>query len=116
MVNDNFKGKKVAATLIGNSIYEGGGDAKKIYTIIGETCDDIDLYIYDYIQEDYFEEKKRLFNEIVTERKEEKITRGEYEDKMKRLLWEENFGKYLYPVPELSLYEVKKMIKRLNSV
>lgn len=115
LVNEHFKGKKVAMTLMGNSPFEGGGDDKKIYEIIADTCDDIDLYIYDYIQEDYVKEDKKRFTEIVNNRNEDKITREEYEEKMKQLLWEENFGIYNKMPENVSLYELKKKIKEIKS-
>lgn len=114
LVNKHFKGKKVATTLIGSEKYEGGGDAKKIYQIIADTCDDIDLYIYDYIQENFLIEEQNIYKEIAYARKNELISHEEYEEKMKKYLWEKNFGKYLMPIPNMKLYDVKKEIKKIK--
>ena len=115
LVNKHFRGKKVASTLIGSEKFEGGGDAKKIYEIIADTCDDIDLYIYDYHQEDYNEENKNRYFEIVTARKDNLISHEEYEEKMKKFLWERDFGTYIVPMPDIKLYDLKKEIKKLKS-
>lgn len=112
LVNNHFKGKKVATTLIGSEKYEGGGDAKKIYEIIADTCDDIDLFIYDYVQEDYNEVNKNEYLKIASERKNNLISHEEYEEKMKKFLWEKEFGIYLVPMPDMKLYDLKKEIKK----
>lgn len=114
LVNMHFKGKKVASTLIGNEKYEGGGDAKKIYTIIADTCDDIDLYIYDYHQENFLDENQKQYLDISLSRKDNKISHEEYEERMKKFLWEREFGTYIAPMPDMSLYDIKKEIKRIK--
>ena len=115
LVNSHFMGAKVATTLMGNSIYEGGGDAKKIYEIIGETCEDIDLYIYDYEQKSYMVEDNENFFAIVNAFHNKEISKEEYQEKKRKFLWEKAFGKYLMPLPEgLSEYETRKQIKLIK--
>ena len=112
LVNKNFCGMKVASTLIGSEKYEGGGDAKKIYMLLSDICKDIDLTVYDYVQEDFREKELREYLKIGEERKSNAISREEYEEKMKNFLWEKNFGKYLFQMPQdKTLYEIKKIIK-----
>jgi len=115
LVNKHFSGKKVATTLIGSEKYEGGGNAREIYKIIANTCDNIDLYIYDYIQEDFRIEEKRQYLNICYDYIAKKLTHEEYEEKIKQYLWEKNFGKYVNPMPEDSLYNIKKKIKEIKN-
>lgn len=114
LVNDNFKNKKIASTLIGNSEYEGGGDSMKIYHIINETCNDIDLDIYDFKQEDYKTKIKENFNHIVNEYKSGKTTLEEYQNNMKRFCWEKTFGIYTPMPDDKSLSEIRNEIKNFK--
>ena len=112
LVNKNFKGKKVGTTLLGAEKYEGGGDSKEIYKIIDETCNDIELYIYDFVQKDFRKRRTEEYRRIGNERKNKLISREEYEEQMKKFLWVENFGNFFNPIPsDKSLYEIKKIIK-----
>jgi len=113
LVNKHFKGKKIGTTLIGNSNYEAGGNAKKIYDIIADTCDDVDLYIYDFEQENYKEKIRNTFVNIVKDYKTNNITLEEYQDRMKKFCWEKSFGIYT-PMPDMSLTEIRNEIKRLK--
>ena len=110
---DDLKGKKIGTTLIGNSNYEAGGNAKKIYDIIADTCDDVDLYIYDFEQENYKEKIRNTFVGIVKDYKTNNITLEEYQDRMKKFCWEKSFGIYT-PMPDMSLTEIRNEIKRLK--
>ena len=111
LINENFKGKKIAAPLLGSSKYEGNGNREKIYEIIKDTCNDIDLYIYDFDQQDFAAKNIKRFKEI-----KEKYSGDEFDEKLKKLLWEEHFGKYVTEFPsELSIYEIKKKIKEYKN-
>ena len=65
LVNKEYKGKKVASIIIGSNPDDGNGDRDKILEIIGSTCNNIDLTIYDYepkdIRLDFF---KKLFVQL----------------------------------------------------
>lgn len=114
IVNEHFKGKKVATTLMGSSKFEGGGDSKRIYQIIMDTCNDIDLDIYDYEQDDVIARNKDTYYHIVKDYKDGVITKDEYEDRMKKYLWESEIGIYNGPVPEGNLWTVRKKIKEIK--
>lgn len=49
-VNELFKGKKVASTILGHSEFEGEGDRDELLSIMERNSSDIDLYVYDYLQ------------------------------------------------------------------
>jgi hypothetical protein len=58
--NAEFKGEKVATTLVGTTRFDGNGDRDRILEIIEENTKDLDLYVYDYEQLD-----KRVEREII---------------------------------------------------
>lgn len=51
--NAEFRGKKVMATIIGSSQFDGNGDKDKCLKIIEDSTKDLDITLYDY------EQKKR---------------------------------------------------------
>lgn len=57
--NVEFKGKKVMATILGSTKFDGNGDKEKCLKIIEENTKDLDLYIYDFEQITIREEIKR---------------------------------------------------------
>lgn len=117
LVNSHFKGKKIAAPILGNSDYDGGGDAKRIYEIIDKNCSDIDLYIYDYKQKNYWDEDNENYFGILNDYTQGKITKEEYYERKRKFLWEKSFGIYLLPLPEgLSEKETRKKIKEINGL
>ena len=52
--NAEFRGKKIMATIIGSSQFDGNGDKDKCLKIIKESTKDLDITLYDY------EQKKRI--------------------------------------------------------
>lgn len=48
--NKEFRGKKVAAPLLGTSLFDGNGDRERCMSIIENNCGDIDLTVYDFPQ------------------------------------------------------------------
>ena len=60
IVNILYKGQKIATTVIGASKFDGNGDRDKIFEIIKNTTNDIDLTIYDYNQLSRLEELKKI--------------------------------------------------------
>ena len=106
LINENFKGKKIASTIIGKSIYEGDGDEERIMEIIRKHSTDINLFLYDYQQQDRLKVRNEKWQEI-----KDSIGDEEYREMKKRYYWENEFG-VLKPMPEgLSEYEIKQMIK-----
>lgn len=51
--NAEFRGKKIMATILGSSQFDGNGDKDKCLKIIEDTTKDLDITLYDY------EQKKR---------------------------------------------------------
>ena len=65
--NAEFKGKKVATTLLGSSKFDGRGDAERCMAIIKDCCKDVDLYVYDYEQisvKDEIDRQKKYFRSL----------------------------------------------------
>lgn len=52
--NAEFRGKKIMATIIGSSQFDGNGDKDKCLKIIKDSTKDLDITLYDYVQ------KKRI--------------------------------------------------------
>ena len=67
LINDNFKGKKIASTVIGVNQYEGGGDKEKILDILERNTKDIELFLYDSEQYDYAKERDSRWKNIVSQ-------------------------------------------------
>ena len=112
LINENFKGKKIASTIMGLSDYEGNGDRNRIMKIFTEYTPDIDIYLYDYTQTDYEQERKDKWYDIVNQIG--KITTDEYRELKKRFHWENAFGIYK-PTPEnITEYEIKQLIKKMK--
>lgn len=58
-----FKGMKVATTVMGSSRFDGNGDHDECLRLIEENCKDLDLTVYDYEQVSLNEERHRLYKE-----------------------------------------------------
>lgn len=56
LVNILYKGKKLAAPILGVSKFEGNGDKEKILEIFNSTLTDVDITLYDYYQKGRDEE------------------------------------------------------------
>lgn len=109
LINNNFKGKKIASTIIGKSIYEGDGDYETIMKIIEDNSKDIDLYLYDFEQQDRNYIRTQKWNNIVNS--VGKVSDEEYRNLKKQYYWEETFG-LLKPCPmDLTEYQIKQIIK-----
>lgn len=48
--NQEFKGKNVATTLLGTSLFDGNGDKDRCMKIIEDNTPDLNLSVYDYLQ------------------------------------------------------------------
>lgn len=110
LINDNFKGKRIASTIIGLSDYEGNGNREKIMNIIEKNSNNIDLYLYDYTQLDYEQERKDKWYDIINNI--ENLSPDEYREKKKQFHWEDKFGIFK-PMPiGITEYEIKQLIKK----
>lgn len=112
LINDNFKGKRIASTIIGLSEYEGGGNKEKIIDILEKNSNDIELFLYDMEQYDFIKERDSRWKNIVSQI--DSISREEYENLKKEFFWQNAFGIHK-PVPyELSVNELKQYIKKIK--
>lgn len=112
-INKEFKGKRVASTIMGESPYEGGGNRERIINIFTKNCKDIDLTLFDFKQNDFLKENAEKWHNIIDLRKEGKISIEEYRNRKKAFLWEENIGIYT-PMPDLPESDIKELIKKLK--
>lgn len=64
-VNNQYKGKKIASTILGHSKFEGNGDKDRIIEIIESVTPDVDLTLYDYLQMRVPHEKAKKYGEIM---------------------------------------------------
>ena len=86
-----FAGKRVATTIVGHSVYEGGGDRDKCLEIIEKCTDKLDLTIYDYFQRKKDGEKYEYFKYVRSfahkdKEKYKELLAGEREEFKKRYL------------------------------
>ena len=110
LINENFKGKRIASTIIGLDKFEGDGNRERIMAIIENNSSNIDLFLYDYSQVDFEDERNSRWNNIVSQIG--KISREEYEKLKKEYVWQNAFGIFK-PLPyELTFTEIKKLIKK----
>ena len=89
--NAEFAGKRVATTIVGHSVYEGGGDRDKCLEIIEKCTDKLDLTIYDYFQRKKDGEKYEYFKYVRSfahkdKEKYKELLAGEREEFKKRYL------------------------------
>jgi len=109
LVNKEFKGQRVATTIIGHSEFEGGDDRNRILKLLEEKLADVDLYVYDYEQIDYRLEDNLTYKTIKYDYFSKRIGREEYYERKKRYAWERTMGLYV-PVPEGSYNDIKRML------
>jgi hypothetical protein len=53
LINDHFKGKRIATTLIGCSQYDGNGNIQRVLSLFEGLSDENEYFLYDYEQRDY---------------------------------------------------------------
>lgn len=75
LVNLLYRGKKIAAPLLGASRFDGNGDRDKIMEIFNNAIKDVDLTIYDYHQKSRAEQMKEVREK---ELEVKKVDREEY--------------------------------------
>lgn len=63
LINAKYKGKTIAAPMIGCSRFDGNGNKEKVLEIIENTLKDVNIIIYDYYQEERDEKMIRIYKE-----------------------------------------------------
>lgn len=96
-VNKDYKDKKIASTILGNSIFEGDGNKEKIIEIFNECCENIDITLYDYQQESIQDKQYKAWQKIKDSIG--KVPKEEYYKMKQKYMWERNHGIY-NPMPE----------------
>lgn len=108
-VKKNYSGVSIATTVMGHSIYEGGGDKDKIIGIFNGILSGEDITLYDYTQTDINEDRKLMWKKVV-----ESVGTPEYEENKKRYFWETSVGIYS-PMPESkTLKEIKEIVNNIK--
>ena len=64
LVDDNFKNKKIATTLIGCSQFDGNGNKENVLNIFNNLSGNNEYFIYDYEQQDYREKNNEIWAKI----------------------------------------------------
>ena len=106
IIEKNYGDKKIATTIMGHSPYEGGGDKEKILEIFKKVFIHSEVYLYDYQQVDFRNEKILQWRNV-----ENNLRTDDFERLKKEYFWEWNFGIY-QPMPEgITLQEIKKLIR-----
>lgn len=113
LINENFKGKNIASTILGHSKYEGDGDKEKIMQILETNSNNINLTLYDFEQEDYNHTRTQKWLKVVEAA--ENSNTEEYRKLKIKYFWEETFG-LLKPIPEhLDEKQIKQIIKEYKN-
>lgn len=105
LIAKTFKGKRIASTILGHSIYEGGGDKEKIIELFNKTLGDLDVTLYDYEQLDIDEEKRAEWSVVVSH-----VGDDFYLYYKKKYFWDWNFGSLNEMPDDIDLAGIKKMI------
>lgn len=109
LIDKEFRGKRVATTIMGHADFEGGGDRERIMRLLEEKLTDVDLYVYDYEQIDYRLEDNLSYKTTRNEYLAGKIDKEEYYERKKKYVWERTYGFYT-PMPEGSYKEIKNLL------
>ena len=109
IIKRKYAGKKIASTVMGNSIYEGGGDKQKIIAIFNEVLGDENVTLYDYEQLSIPYEKKTSWQKV-----KNSVGKPDYEEVKKRYFWEWSVGIY-EPMPsDKTLKEIKEITNKIK--
>jgi len=118
LVKDNFSNCKIASTIMGNHVFEGGGDKEKILNIFSDVFTNEDVTLYDYEQEDYRQKEGRIIHEIEDAYSRQEISLEEYYRRKKDYLWDRHIGMYLFSdinKEDYTIRELQKLIKKLKN-
>jgi hypothetical protein len=80
-LNIEYKGKAIAAPLIGCNRFDGNGDKEKVVKLLNTIITNVDLDIYDYYQKSRNEELIEIFKE---EEKMKSIDYNKYREMVKK--------------------------------
>lgn len=94
LIDRNFKGKKIASTIIGGNEFEGGGNPERCLELMRNTLKDCDVFVYDYKQIPFRDEDNHKYMAIVEMRTRGEINSEEYLKMKKKFLWEKKYGLY----------------------
>lgn len=94
LINRNFKGKRIASTIIGGNEFEGGGNPERCLDIMRRALKDCNVFVYDYKQIPFRNEDNHNYMAIVEARTKGEISSEEYLKRKKRFLWEKKYGIY----------------------
>ena len=95
LVAKNFKGDRIASTIMGVSPFEGGGDKERILELFKDKFGESgDITLYDYEQIDYRKEENDIYWKIQNDYKEGLITRDEYYERKKLYKKVRKYGIY----------------------
>lgn len=110
--NGEFKGLKVATTIVGSSPFDGNGDKEKCLEIIKNSVPDLDLTIYDYEQKKRKDEINEFYHRIyLLEKTDKKEFEKQWNDRFRELnrryllagrKW---VDEYIKKLKELGLYD-----------
>ena len=107
-VSESCKGKKVASTLIGSTIYDGAGDSERILGLFKQYFNDVDLDIYDVEQEDVFKQRKIKWHYVM-----DALGTPEFASRKKDFWWEDKMGIYMSKpegYDEMTIPALKKLL------
>lgn len=107
-VRKKYSDKCIASPLLGCSKYDGTGNKEKIYDIFSENLSDMDVYIYDFEQEDF---KHKIFcriAELHDKLKNKKISEEEYILERSKVEWKRKNGIFK-EMPKDFIYNPKKI-------
>lgn len=110
LINNNFKDKRIACTILGHDELECCGDKEKIIEIIDNELIDNEIYLYDYKQIDYQIEDREEWKKVKNVLEEKGYE--EYRKEKIKYLWRRTFGIYKEMPNNLSYNELKCIIDK----
>ena len=116
LIASNFPNSKIASTIMGESIFEGGGNKERILSIFNEICKDLDLTLYDYCQIDFKLEDDSIYDEIVRKYKNKELTRVEYLEQLKIYEWHRKLGIFDEPPKDMSYPKSLKLLRNKEAL
>lgn len=110
LISENFKDKKIASTILGESIFEGGGDRKKILNLFEKYLPNATLY--DYEQIDFRVEDNHIYKDNEDKVLRREITTEEYYENKRNILWQNRYGIYREMPEEFRVMPFRTFFKK----